>query len=307
MRPWVVVVSPLLVVTLLLLLLLPTTVSAKKEKPLHSPFPKDVIDAISCDVCSVLVKKAYHDVEVLFAASAETRVRVSEDDVLTAIEDVCNPFTEQGQWIRRLAVNNSADAAPHRLRMGLLPVYTKCKRTCTTVVEACEAIVDHETMDQLTPKLLRLKEYVNDDAFAQALCHVTPFCRDQRGLPEQRSTELRAMIAADVMEEIDPKEMEVERMMDQMERKEKRRHDIFTRDEIATMQAGLLKGDKETVAQVDPAIMDLNDREFAALQAMARGQKGSPHAADQPQMMGDLVQDNADSVDDNMDEEEGDL
>ncbi|KAH9577961.1 hypothetical protein LSM04_000969 [Trypanosoma melophagium] len=248
-----------------------TLTSAKKEKPLNPPFPKDAIDSISCDICSLLVKKTYRDAQALFTESAKTRVRVSEDDILTAIEEVCNPFTESGQWIRRVAINYSAVNAPLLLSVVELPVYTKCKRTCTTVVEACEAIIDHDSMDQLTPQLLRLSAYKDDEMFARSLCQTSPICTQRKDIAPKRFGELRAMIKEDVMEEIDPKEMEVERMMDQMERKENRRHDIFTREEITAMQQGLLQGDREAVAKIDPSIMDLNNDEFAALQAMIRG------------------------------------
>ncbi|ORC90313.1 uncharacterized protein TM35_000081110 [Trypanosoma theileri] len=248
-----------------------TLTNAKKEKPLNEPFPKDAIDAISCDICSLLVRKTYLDVQALFAASVETRVRVNEDDILTAIEDVCNPFAETGQWIRRVAINYSAMTAPFLLGIEELPVFTKCKRTCTTIVEACEAIMDHDSMDQLTPKLLHLPEYADGETLARSLCQTSPICTKRKSLSAERYAELRTMIKADVMEEIDPKEMEVERMMDQMERKENRRHDIFSREEITAMQQGLLRGDREAVAKIDPSIMDLNNEEFAALQAMIRG------------------------------------
>ncbi|PWU97754.1 hypothetical protein C4B63_14g92 [Trypanosoma cruzi] len=244
---------------------------AKKEKPPHAPFPKDVVDAISCGVCNFMVGKAYGDVQLLFNASVQTRVRVNEDDVLTAIEDLCNPFSDVGQWIRQITITHESDTAPFLLGVSRLPAYAKCKRVCSTVVEACEAVMDHENMDQLSPRLLRLNEYAGAEAFANALCLSSSICTERQGLSAAKYEEVRNMIDEDTVEEIDPKEMEIERMMDHMERKENRRQTIFSRDEITSMQKAFLRGDKEAVAQVDPSIMDLSDEEFSALQSMIRG------------------------------------
>ncbi|EKF32656.1 hypothetical protein MOQ_003488 [Trypanosoma cruzi marinkellei] len=257
---------------------------AKKEKPPHAPFPKDVVDAISCGVCNFMVRKAYSDVQLLFNASVETRVRVNEDDVLTAIEDVCNPFSEVGHWIRQITITHESDTAPFLLGVTRSSVYAKCKGICSTVVEACEAVMDHENMDQLSPRLLRLHEYADAEAFANALCQSSSICTERQGLSASRYEEVQNMIDADTVEEIDPKEMEIERMMDHMERKENRRQTIFSRDEITSMQRAFLRGDKEAVAQVDPSIMDLSDEEFSALQSMIRGKAAEQQ---QPEENGD--------------------
>ncbi|ESL07566.1 hypothetical protein TRSC58_04742 [Trypanosoma rangeli SC58] len=259
-------------VCILAVLLLSNAIDAKKEKPLYLPFPKDAVDGISCGVCTFVVKQMYKDVLVLLNASIRRRVRMSEDDVLTVLEDVCNPFAETGQWIRRIAITHKRETAPF-LNVEELQVYTKCKRTCSTVVEACEGVLDHESMDMLSPRLLHLTEYADADKFAEALCDPSPICTKLRGLSVSRYDELTIMIDEDIMEEIDPKEMEVERMMDHMERKENRRHSIFHREEIMKMQEAILRGDKEAVAKVDPSIADLSEEEFAAVQAMMRGKK----------------------------------
>ncbi|RNF20844.1 uncharacterized protein Tco025E_03574 [Trypanosoma conorhini] len=265
---------------ILVTLLLSSAIDARKEKPLHDAFPKEVIDGIRCGVCNFAVKQAYGNVLGLFNASIQTRVRMNEEDVLTVLEDICNPFTEVGQWIRRITITHRRDT-DHLLGVEELPVYTKCKRTCSTVVEACEAVMDHESMDTLSPRLLHLTEYADAGTFAQALCGPSPICTKRRRLLADRYDELVTMMDADPMEEIDPKEMEVERMMDHMERKENRRQTIFSREEITKMQEAFLRGDKEAVAKVDPSIMDLSEDEFAAVQAMMRGRKdGKPQAGE---------------------------
>lgn len=268
-----------IVLFVVVMLLVPGETLAKREKPLHFPFPEDMVGAIRCDVCGALVRKVYKDIQALFAARAQATSPLNEEEVLTALEDVCNPFAGPGQWIRRLAINGTGDAASRAFKLEELPVHTQCGRTCGTIVEACQAVMDHESMDQFSSRLLRLHEYADGEALARVLCHSSPMCTEREDLGPVKYQQLLAMIKVDRIEEIEPKEMEVERMMDEVERKENRRQHVFSRKEVMLMQDAILRGDREKAAEVDPSIMKLNDEEFASLQSMMRDKKvNSPEA-----------------------------
>ncbi|KAG8345267.1 hypothetical protein TRVL_03895 [Trypanosoma vivax] len=265
----------LVVLAALTVLTLPPTAVARKEKPLNIPFPQDVIDNIRCDVCNIMTRKAYDLVHALFVLSDSTRVPVNEEDVMVAIEDVCNPFAESGQWIRLFSIGKTPSAltaapAPLHLTLVPLPNHTKCKRTCKTIWEACEAVIDHDSMDVLSPQLLRLRKYANADAFARSVCDVASFCTERGAIPPQRYEVLGGMIAEDVPEEIEQKEMDIERMMDFMERKNNQRHEIYSREEVTSMQESLARGDRESASRVDSSINRLTDEEFEELHHMIK-------------------------------------
>ncbi|CBH16025.1 hypothetical protein, conserved [Trypanosoma brucei gambiense DAL972] len=282
--------APVKGVFLVLVALVPMfpAVDAKKEKPMNVPFPQDAIDDVRCDVCRLMAKRAYGYVYELFVTSEHTRIPVNEENVLVAIEDICNPLAASGQWIRQVAVDTSSPAAakePFHITLTELSHHSKCKRTCKTLSDACEAVVDDDDMDQFSSKLLILKKYKDASALADATCGVSAFCTSRTGFSSKRYKELLTLVASDVVEVIEQKEMDIERFMDEMERKGNRRQEIYSREEVIKMQKSLIEGDIETAAGIDPSLNKLTEEEQLALQQMLKnkpmGKKRPPEDAGQ--------------------------
>nr|CCC94017.1 conserved hypothetical protein [Trypanosoma congolense IL3000] len=253
--------------------------SAKKEKPMNVPYPQDVVDDMRCDVCHTAAKQAYARVLELHVASKRTRVPVNEEDVLVAIEDLCNPLASEGQWIRKFGVNTSyltsagAPAQPLFISVYTSRNYLKCKRTCKTASDACELVMDDEEMDQFSSYLLRLTTFKDAEAFAEKTCGVASFCKKRSGFSAKRYKEVLEVIALETPEEIDQKEMDMERLMDQMERRNNQRQDIYSREEIIKMLKSLIEGDMETASSIDPSLNRLTDEERRELQRLLREKK----------------------------------
>lgn len=268
-------------------------VEGRKEIPSDTPFPQRVQDAIGCDLCAHAVSNIHLQVEKLRKEAALKRLKLREDEVLTAMERSCNPFMEEGEWARRVlilltrpeknqksifAVGNSD------VRTAVLSYYSRCKRNCFTVKNMCEYIMDQSELDPLPATLLQAarngEDITDEDLVRESItkvCYPLEVCRNRAELSRNLNKELnsdqdpeglRAEIEGDVPERIDADEMEMERLMRKMWEEDRRKSDVFPRDEITQLQDAIRRGDREAAKKLDPKSMDLTEEEFEELQAI---------------------------------------
>lgn len=135
--------------------------SGKRVKP-KSPTFKSDIKYIQCDVCDAMAKEARNTVKLL---KAEARnLKVKEADILERIEKMCDPDQDEGDWITRYDIVESAVA----LKLHDTGAMGKCKSECRTIARACEQI--HEEVD-LTDLSAMLYQGAKRAAIFNWMCH----------------------------------------------------------------------------------------------------------------------------------------
>jgi len=237
-------------------------VSCKKTKPTAQPFPSKVVGAVACDVCKELVAQTYEATMAMRKNASRTR-DVEEVDILTeVVEQACNPFAKQGQWLRFLDI--TVVGKDRQVRLDFRSEPGKCKRDCTTVVEACLLTLDNEGGDSLPVMLLKDKPI---KAIKATVCE--PVC--EHGGAKKVTEDMARQISADQWEEIQSKEMEIEALMDNMERSHvpgMPRMDVYDREEMLRMRQSIETGDYDTLTSIDPTANNLSPEEFDELRSM---------------------------------------
>jgi hypothetical protein len=80
--------------------MMPSGFGRKKET---IPAIKSDIKYIKCDVCELVAREAYRSVGSL-RKSQPTWKKLTEEAIMEHLEKMCNPQTEQGEWILHLDV-----------------------------------------------------------------------------------------------------------------------------------------------------------------------------------------------------------
>lgn len=273
---------------LLLTLLLFVVADAKKELPLGTPFPERVLNAIGCDVCAYTVGNALEQVQTQRDTLLKHGVTLREEEILTILEELCNPFKEGGEWIRRVTVTTGVNSRTNRLGIStdVLDYYAACKRSCSSVRDLCERVISDDHADGLSAILLRIARSTTETIttrenlreVTREVCDPMSFCvgftsfqqvvGDEMSAVADGSGPLQRIIADDAPKKVDEEEMEVERLMHKMQTVERKKTDVFSREEIREMQDAIIRGDREAVAKLDPAIMDLTEEEFQSIRQM---------------------------------------
>ena len=263
-----------------------------------------------------------------------------EEEVMESLETLCNPFSENGWWIRYWGIAVSAD----RTTAALEPLedYMQCKGHCLTIAEACQRVFDSPALDRFSGQLYKWRRSKED--MQSSLCRSECAARDalvaevaaglaaeeealrtkahtlaedgassgtgdgtksgsakvatktaKKSKPKKKKTKSRSnkqqgsvverlpkAIAAERHEPADDKQMDVEEMIDRMERQrdgsgKSPKMDVYSRDTITEMQAAMTHGTKAQAAMFDPHVSDLTDEEFAALQRMFKDEKGEEY------------------------------
>jgi hypothetical protein len=264
---------------------------AKKEKPSFKPFSEAVVDHFRCDVCDTMVREAFAMVaDIRNNASRKTPLR--EEDILAeVVELICNPFANQGQWLRTLdlvvtAAPGSSSTSGGYLKLQPRSDFTKCKRGCTTLAAACERVIDSDDADNLSSFLFKGRP-ANADKLSKKICGNV--CGSTSDAKKRASKVFPAKLTAEILrdqpEMISAKEMEIEALMDNLERS----HtvgtpgmDVYSRDEMLQMQDAIQDGDLDTLAGLDPSAQDLSTEEFEMLRQMYRGEAAGLDDAGEP-------------------------
>lgn len=91
-----------------------------------------------------LVKHKHHDLRCP-AISAQ----LSEADILDRLEKMCDPDTDEGEWISRFDIQESKD----KLVLKDMGVVGECNAKCRTIARACESIVESADLTDLSEAL----------------------------------------------------------------------------------------------------------------------------------------------------------
>jgi hypothetical protein len=262
------------VVVTLLSVLSVQMAAAKKEKLTFNSYGSTVERRHSCEICRTMVVEAYPIAEELQKNATRRGYAVREDEVLSKVTEViCNPYVKAGQWLRLVSIK--ANKETRQTTLEPLEYFTECRRDCTTMANSCSSIVDGDYGDALPGLLLKLKPVeAIDEAICKNVCIDTTAVRTK-----PLSAKLIDDIAAEAPVEIDKKNLDIEEIMDDMERARggyggAPKMDVYSRDEMMDVQRAILERDGSKLRDLDPSAEDLSDEELEYLQRMYAGEDG---------------------------------
>lgn len=261
----------------------------KGAELLRKPSFNDVIaEATACDVCYHLVMAAMMRVDEFMKFRERRSVRSDEVDILT--EGLCDPFTMNGAWIRRLnffVLRNETDENDKSVHIEtrVLKHLTKCKRSCTTIEEMCEEIMNYPTFDDFGKEVAKYS--VEGDLFFDEnslnllrakFCHVFEVCAerdDKRAalnklLNDPDSQELEDLIT-DKVEWLEPEKYQLELTMHHLRKNNS--VELFTKQQMNKLKEALAEDDLEAAANIDERIRQLSEQEFREVRRLAKEER----------------------------------
>lgn len=251
--------------------------SAKKEKSTWNSYGDLVERRHSCEICRTLVREAYPIAQELHRNATKRGFPAREEEVLSKVtEVVCNPYVKGGQWLRLIEIVVEDNEQWTSLRP--LDYYSQCRRDCTTLANSCNTILDGDYGDAL-PGLL-LKQKLTVDNIDAEVCK--PVCLETKSSRSKKlSAKTLKAIAAETPMEIDKKNLDIEEVMDDMERARggyggAPKMDVYSRDEMLNVQDAILAGDADRLRELDPMAEDLSDEELEYLRRMYAGEEEPP-------------------------------
>ena len=219
----------------------------KKKGPARAV--KSDVKYVKCQVCEEVAKTLSR---VASSLRDEKGAKLTESDVLEKVENVCDPSAEEGEWLVQHDLVEKGSALTMKF-MGA-DVYGKCGVECKTMQRACEDIVSDRDTD------IAEALFTSGDAMKRAA--VTAFlCRDEEEparnacgratppLPKSRAK-------GPPFEATDKKEIDMQRMMKQMEAMGMGGMQMYGRDDMADM------------------VSDYDDDDASALESSALGGDG---------------------------------
>eukprot|EP00758_Cryptobia_borreli_P001477 Tbor_TRINITY_DN2273_c0_g1::TRINITY_DN2273_c0_g1_i1::g.2676::m.2676 len=289
-----------------------------KAKKLRSfPTFEHAMPWIECDVCREMVIIAHDEVATLRKTSP---LGLREETIIEDVTDlVCNPRNSKGWWLREFELVSAKNAEDSDLNMfkhntGLkdqdkyqvflkpLSFITVCESDCMTLAESCRRLMDGDEGDKLSPLLYKFKQTRSElvkeicdrsctrteDLVRRKMkllekCFVKNQHANGKGKCNIPFTPLsEEFLMKKLPANITSKELEIEEMMDNMDRTHVQntpKMEVYERETVLEMQRAMITGTKEDVAKFDPDIAELSDSEFAELQRMYREEKGgTPNA-----------------------------
>jgi hypothetical protein len=204
------------------------TVHDKGKKKGPARAVKSDVKYIKCQVCEEVAKTLSREASSL---RDEKGAKLTESDVLEKVEKVCDPTAEEGEWLVKHDLVEKGTALTMKF-MGA-DVYGKCGVECKTMQRACEDIVSDRDTD------IAEALFTSGDAMKRAA--VTAFlCRDE--YETERGSCLRAppptpkdRQKGPAFEATDKKEIDMQRMMKQMEAMGMGGMQMYGRDDMAEM------------------------------------------------------------------------
>ncbi|CCW69979.1 unnamed protein product [Phytomonas sp. Hart1] len=287
----------LLIITILSINILQT--ECRKNVLSHATFPLEVQNAIGCDICTY----AMTDLSIQIQAEREYKksnsLKLNEDDVLEIIGELCVPFTVRGEWIRRVALqipsstsitNNSENNPESDGFTKILDIYTSCKRTCRSVQEVCETMLESEEMDRLSAIILEnsnIYANISDvkviNGLIRQVCIPTHQCLNHLEYKKELTHSLNTMtihgtlleqILSDTTEEVGKQLMELESMMYSAGDDDRKKPVIITKDDMEKLKKAYKSGDMEMAKEVDPMADDLSEEELEKLRHISDEEDG---------------------------------
>jgi hypothetical protein len=262
-----------------LLLILLTMVEGKKELA-NYPVLRDAVPHVQCPVCKLLVSEAINATATL--REGKKGKKLTENDVVEEVLDlICHPRSKQGQWIRKLDLvyrpgQTDGNVGP-TLVVEQQDVLGTCRRECMTLADACTTVLDSDSADQLSPMLFKGKslESITSSVCGSHWCSRKNLQRLNQKFP-LTVDDRRTKYDVEDHEEIESKELEIEQMMDDMDRKKgngQPGYDVFSRDEMLGLQDAMRSGDYNKFQELDPDAGELSEEDFAALREMQRSEE----------------------------------
>ena len=219
----------------------------KKKGPARAV--KSDVKYVKCQVCEEVAKTLSR---VASSLRDELGAKLTEAAVLEKVEKVCDPSAEEGEWLVQHDLVEKGSSLTMKF-MGA-DVYGKCGVECKTMQRACEDIVSDRDTD------IAEALFTSGDAMKRAA--VTAFlCRDEEEparnacgratppLPKSRAK-------GPPFEATDKKEIDMQRMMKQMEAMGMGGMQMYGRDDVADM------------------VSDYDDDDASALESSALGGDG---------------------------------
>lgn len=204
------------------------TVHDKGKKKGPARAVKSDVKYIKCQVCEEVAKTLSR---VASSLRDELGAKLTEAAVLEKVEKVCDPSAEEGEWLVQHDLVEKGSA----LRMKFMgdDVYGKCGVECKTMQRACEDIVSDRDTD------IAEALFTSGDAMKRAAL-TTFLCRDEdeparascaRAPPPTPKSRPRGP----AFEATDKKEIDMQRMMKQMEAMGMGGMQMYGRDDVAEM------------------------------------------------------------------------
>ena len=204
------------------------TVHDKGKKKGPARAVKSDVKYIKCQVCEEVAKTLSR---VASSLRDELGAKLTEAAVLEKVEKVCDPSAEEGEWLVQHDLVEKGSA----LRMKFMgdDVYGKCGVECKTMQRACEDIVSDRDTD-IAEALFTSGDAMKRAAFTAFLCRdedeqARASCaRAPPPMPKSRPR-------GPAFEATDKKEIDMQRMMKQMEAMGMGGMQMYGRDDMAEM------------------------------------------------------------------------
>jgi hypothetical protein len=213
---------------LLALLVADAKVTGKdKGKKMPARAVKSDVKYIKCQVCEEIAKVLTREAS---SVRKQKGSKLTEADVLEKVEKVCDPAAEEGEWLVKHDLVEKGTALQMKF-MGA-EAFGKCNSECKTMQRACEDIVSDRDTDiaemLFTNENVSLKDFKSflclneeEDALGCCLEKPPPLRKDRKKGPSFEAT--------------DKKEIEMQRMMKQMEAMGMGGMQMYGRDDMADM------------------------------------------------------------------------
>ncbi|KAG9137872.1 hypothetical protein Leryth_023374 [Lithospermum erythrorhizon] len=207
------------------------TISHCSKKPVGVARKED-IPFIKCQVCEVMAKELYRQVQAKQAQISPKKV--SEYDIIEMSENICNLKKQEADWILKIDIVEQGD----RLELVEQESEGQCGSKCKTVERACQEVMGYYDTDvaeylyKNKPKVESLVSYLCKDLSASCTRKPPPVPKDRvPGEPFIPKSE---------------KEAEMERLMKSMEGMPGAPNmQMYSRDDLMNQNFGNEDADEE--------------------------------------------------------------
>jgi len=134
-----------------------------RPPPPKPPASKADLPLIRCQVCEAVVKQAREVVKTL-RAEVKPGKKLSEGDILEKLEKLCDPDTDEGEWVGRFDLVEDGD----RLVLKDMGKLGECGTECRTVARACAQVLEGADLTEVSELLYAGRKRAD---LSQALCY----------------------------------------------------------------------------------------------------------------------------------------
>jgi hypothetical protein len=202
--------------------------AATKKGPARAV--KSDVKYIKCQVCETIATALSREASALRDINAG---KLTEAMVLEKVEKVCDPKDEVGEWLVKIDLVEKGSEL--RLKHMGADVFGKCGTECKTMQRACEDIVSDRDTD--IAELLFTSPDMKSAGFGDWLCQNTD--ESALGACLKKAPALKKdRQKGPPFEPVDKKEIDMQRMMKQMEALGMGGMQMYGRDDMAEMASG---------------------------------------------------------------------